>query len=88
MSVTDQLLAHLAAQAHEVKPRFFAICGIYENPPVCEDEDPQYIEWGMEFPDQEIAITCDRYGKTVSNSAEQILETNAKMGPAQLVWLD
>lgn len=86
--VADRLLALLAAQARLEKPRFFAIVGIYEDPPVLEDEDPTYIEWGMEFPDQSLAITCNRNGKTTSNSAEQILRSNAKMGPARLVWFD
>jgi hypothetical protein len=86
--VTGQLLVRLASQAQHERPRFFAICGMYVDPPVMEGEDPTYIEWGMEFPDQSLAITCDRNGRTTSSSAEQILRTNAKMGPACLVWLD
>jgi hypothetical protein len=86
--VTDQLLARLAAQAQQEKPRFFAICGMYVDPPAMEGEDPTYVEWGMEFPDQSLAIMCDRTGQTTSSSAEQILKQNAKMGPARLIWLD
>jgi hypothetical protein len=86
--VADQLLARLTTQAQQEKPRFFAICGMYRDPPVMEGEDPTYGEWGMEFPDQSLAITCDRSGKTTSSSAEQILKQNAKMGPARLIWFD
>jgi hypothetical protein len=86
--VTDQLLEALAAQAQQEKLRFFAICGIYEDPPVLEGEDSTYVEWGMEFPGRSIAFTWSPNGVTTSNNAEEILDMNAKMGPARLVWLD
>lgn len=84
--MTDQLLDDLAERVQEERPRFFAIYGLYEGPCLAEGEDPRYIVWGMEFPDHEIAVTCDRYGQTVSDSAEEMLRTNVKMGPARLVW--
>lgn len=86
--MTEQLLVALATQAQQHKPRFFAICGVYEYPPVLEGEASVYIEWGMEFPDQGIALTCDQHGQTISSSAEHILKDAVKMGPARLVWLD
>lgn len=95
MRVTDQSLAELeelAELVHDARPRFFAICGIYEGPCLEEGEDPRYVEWGMDFPGEKFAITWSPGGilgsLTKSGSPEQILKSAAKMGPAQLVWLD
>jgi hypothetical protein len=86
--VTDQLLAALVAEAQREKPRFFAICGVYENPPALEGEESTYVEWGLEFPNRSIAVTWTTDSLVTSSSAEEILNTNAKMGPARLVWLE
>lgn len=79
------MLEELAGRVRLEKPRFFAICGIYEDPPVLEGEDPSYVEWGMEFPDSNQAVCWSPGSLTRSSSAEKILKLNAKMGPAQLV---
>ena len=84
--MTDQLLAALVAQAKRGKPRFFAICGVYEYPPGLDDEDAAYVEWGLEFPDR--AVTWSPGSLTISGSAEEILMDHAKLGPARLVWFD
>ena len=85
--MTEKLLEELAGEARRTKPRLFAICGVYQHTLV-EGEDPRYVEWGMEFTDERIAITCDQNSKTTASSAEHILSVNKRMGPAQLVWLD
>ena len=90
--MTDQLLAELAELVQEEKPRFFAICGVYEYPPVEEGEDPRYVEWGMEFPGEQIAMTWSPGpvlgSMAKSSSAEHLLKDAARMGPARLIWLD
>jgi hypothetical protein len=87
-SVTDQLLAELADRAQQEQPRLFAICGVYQNPPVLDDEDRTYVEWGLEFPEQSIAIAYSPDSMTKSSSAKHMLDENAKLGPARLVWFD
>ena len=91
-SVTDQLLAELAELVQEERPRFFAIYGLYEHPPVEEGADPRYVEWGMEFPGDQIAITWspgELLGSMAkSSSAEHLLKDAERMGPARLIWFD
>lgn len=86
--MSDQLLAALTAQAQQEQPRLFAICGVYEGLPALENDERTYVEWGLEFPGQSVAIAYSAGSMTRSSSAISILDGNMMMGPARIVWFD
>ena len=81
----EDVLAELDEEVRRDPPRLFAIYGVYDER-LSEDEYPGYVEWGLEFPDEEWAIACGPGSTHISGSAEQMLKSNTLMGEARLVW--
>lgn len=82
----DEVLAELAEEVRQGPPRMFAIYGVYDGPPLENDENSGYVEWGLEFTEEPMAIAWSPGSTTISASAERMLECNAKLGAARLVW--
>jgi hypothetical protein len=90
--MTDVLDA-LDETAHHHKPRLFAIYGAFDDP---DDPSPEFLGWGMEFPNLDQAVLYEpgpgpgMLGSDIyySNSAEKMLKRYDRLGTARLVWFD
>src|SRR5947207_112332 len=73
-----EILEELADEVRDNPPRMFAIYGVYDHQ-VLEDDDPGYIEWGFEFPEESRGGRVER--------GRHAFEPEAGRGPAGLVQL-
>jgi hypothetical protein len=83
------ILALVAADAEYLRPRLFAVYGIFD--PVGERvPERAFLGWGIDFGGQWGAAFWNPMEQTtqLSDSAEQILRGHRRTGEAHLVWLD
>ena len=83
------VLADLAENTKDLRPRLFAIYGI--TPPLLSMiPERRHIGWGMDFGEEWGAVFWDPIGRDMhkAESAEQVLKVHQIGSEGHLVWLD
>jgi hypothetical protein len=79
---SELLMTSLAEDASYLRPLLFAVFGV-------DRSGRPSLGWGMQLgADEAVFYQPGSSATWISTSAEQILGTFARLGPARLVWLD